>query len=63
MPEAEELVSTAAAALLLGVTRMQVRYLIRTGRLRAVREGNLWKVARRSVEALKEALRERAEAD
>jgi len=59
MPEAEELVSTAMAALLLGVTRMQVRHLIRTGRLQAERKGNIWQVSRRSVEELKE----RVEAD
>ena len=54
MPQVDESVSTAGAARLLGKTRMQVRYLIRTGRLRAEHKGNLWQVSRRSVEELKE---------
>ena len=59
MPQVEELVSTAGAARLLGKTRMQVRYLIRTGRLRAEHRGSFWRVSRRSIEEL----RERAETE
>ena len=54
MPQTEEMVSTAAAALMLGKTRMQIRYLIRTGALRAERQGTRWMVYRSSVENFKE---------
>jgi excisionase family DNA binding protein len=54
MPQPEEMVSTAKAAQMLGKTRMQVRYLIRTGVLRAERQGTRWMIHRHSIEALKE---------
>lgn len=53
MLQPEEMVSTAAAALILGKTRMQIRYLIKTGQLQAERQGERWLVYRQSVEQLR----------